>query len=211
MTKYREILRLKSLGFSERNIAVLRNELFFSFAELNAAIRDKLDAYNIRKFKKRSVAGSVYFLRKKCHYWLRCLLPPLNFANENQLLSSSTYYIAIDKMFYSVPFQYIKEKFDVRITETTIEIFFKHSRIASHCHLYGRPGQYSMVMEHMTEDHQKYLEWNGDRFRKWADSIGINISKVVDAILTFSRVVLSSWTIPTKDSSEEEKKTLFWN
>lgn len=31
--------------------------------------------------------------------------------------------------------------------------------------------------------HQKYLEWNGDRFRRCADSIGINTSKVVDAIL----------------------------
>ena len=40
----------------------------------------------------------------------------------------------------------------------------------------------------MPEDHQKYLEWNGDRFRKWADSIGISTSKVIDAILTSGRV-----------------------
>jgi hypothetical protein len=35
----------------------------------------------------------------------------------------------------------------------------------------------------MSEDHQKYLEWNGDRFRKWADRIGINTYQAVDAIL----------------------------
>ena len=40
----------------------------------------------------------------------------------------------------------------------------------------------------MPQDHQKYLEWNGDRFRKWADSIGINTRKVVDGILTSGRV-----------------------
>ena len=44
------------------------------------------------------------------------------------------------------------------------------------------------LMEHMPPDHQKYLEWNGDRFRRWADSIGINTRKVVDAILTSGRV-----------------------
>ena len=55
-----------------------------------------------------------------------------------------------------------------------IEIFIKHNRIASHRRLYGRPGQYSTVMEYMPPDHQKYLEWNGDRFRKWAALIGIN-------------------------------------
>ena len=40
----------------------------------------------------------------------------------------------------------------------------------------------------MPPDHQKYLEWNGDRFRRWADSIGINTRKAVDAILTSGRV-----------------------
>lgn len=32
------------------------------------------------------------------------------------------------------------------------------------------------------------LEWNGDRFRKWAERIGNNTYKVVDAILTSKRV-----------------------
>ena len=33
--------------------AALRNEQFFSIAELNAAIKEKLDAYNARKFQKK--------------------------------------------------------------------------------------------------------------------------------------------------------------
>lgn len=40
----------------------------------------------------------------------------------------------------------------------------------------------------MPEDHQKYLEWNGDRFRKWAEQIGINTYHAVNAILTSKRV-----------------------
>jgi len=40
----------------------------------------------------------------------------------------------------------------------------------------------------MPEDHQKYLEWNGDRFRRWAKQIGNNTYKAVDAILTSRRV-----------------------
>ena len=53
--------------------------------------------------------------------------------------------------------------------------------------------QYSTVTAHMPEDHQKYLEWNGDRFRRWADSIGISTRKVVDAILTSGRVEQQSY------------------
>ncbi len=87
-------------------------------------------------------------------------------------------------MLYSVPYEYIKKKVDVRVTEHTIEIFYNHNRIASHRRLTGRPGQYSTITEHMPQDHQRYLEWNGGRFRKWAERIGINTYSVVNAILT---------------------------
>lgn len=40
----------------------------------------------------------------------------------------------------------------------------------------------------MPPDHQKFLERNGSRFRKWADKIGPNTYKAIDAILTSSRV-----------------------
>jgi hypothetical protein len=90
----------------------------------------------------------------------------------------------MDGMLYSVPYEYIRRKVDVRVTDTTIEIFYNHNRIASHKRLYGRKGQYDTILEHMPKDHQKYLEWNGDRFRKWAERIGNNTYLVVDAILT---------------------------
>ena len=37
----------------------------------------------------------------------------------------------------------------LRVTDTTIEIFYNHNRIASHRRLKGRPGQYSTITEHM--------------------------------------------------------------
>ena len=96
-------------------------------------------------------------------------------------------------MLYSVPYEFIKRKVDVRVTDTVIEIFYNHDRIASHRRLYGRKGQYSTVTEHMPEDHQAYLEWNGDRFRKWAERIGESTFKVVDAILTSQRIEQQSY------------------
>lgn len=91
-------------------------------------------------------------------------------------------------MLYSVPYKYIKKKVDVKVTDTTIQIFYNYTRIASHCRLKGRTGQYSTITEHMPEDHQKYLEWNGDRLRKWAERIGINTYTAVNTILTFKGV-----------------------
>ena len=47
----------------------------------------------------------------------------------------------------------------MRVTDTVIEIFYNHNRIASHQRLYGRKGQYSTVTEHMPAITR--LIWNG--------------------------------------------------
>ena len=173
--------------------AAVRNEQFFSLSELNAAIREKLEAYNARKFQKKECSRLSLFLGEEMQLLAPLPATPFELAEWKQASVQFNYHIAVEKMFYSVPYQYIKNKADVRITDTTIEIFYNHKRIASHRRLYGRSGQYSTVMEHMPQDHQKYLEWNGDRFRRWADSIGINTSKVVDGILTSGRVEQQSY------------------
>lgn len=173
--------------------AALRDEQFFSLAELNQAIRSKLNAYNARDFQKKEGSRTSLFLGEEMP-----LLAPLpatlfEMCEWKEATVQFNYHIAVDKMYYSVPHQYIKDKVDVRVTDTTIEIFYHNDRIASHKRIYGRPGQYSTVTAHMPEDHQKYLEWNGDRFRKWARSIGTNTAKVIDAILTSGRVEQQSY------------------
>jgi hypothetical protein len=45
----------------------------------------------------------------------------------------------------------------------------------------------------MPEDHQKYLEWNGERFRRWGAQIGPSTAAVVHAILTSKRVEQQSY------------------
>lgn len=45
----------------------------------------------------------------------------------------------------------------------------------------------------MPEDHRKYLEWDGDRFRRWGEQIGPSTAKVIDAILTSGRIEQQSY------------------
>lgn len=97
------------------------------------------------------------------------------------------YHVSVDRMYYSVPYEYIRQKVDVKITKNTIEIYYKHHRICSHKRLYGHPGQYSTDIYHMLLNHQKAREWDGARFRKWAQSIGINTYNVIDGLLNHYR------------------------
>ena len=45
----------------------------------------------------------------------------------------------------------------------------------------------------MPDNHQKYIEWDGDRFRRWAKEIGPNISVVIDKLLTSGRIEQQSY------------------
>jgi len=174
-------------------IAALRNEQFFTVAELNAAIREKLEKFNHRPFQKKE--GSRYELFHDEELPLLTPLPATRYelAEWKQATVQFNYHISVDGMLYSIPYEYIGKKVDVRITGTIIEVFYNQNRIASHRRLYGRKNQYSTITEHMPKEHQHYLEWNGDRFRKWAEGIGENTAKVIDAILRSKRVEQQSY------------------
>jgi len=135
------------------------------------AIREKLVAFNARLFQKKEGSRISLFLAEEQPLLAPLPATPYELAAWKKATVQFNYHISVDRMLYSVPCEYIKRKVDVRITETTIEVFFNHNRLCSHARLHGRPGQYSTIVEHMPEDHQKYLKWNGDRFHKWADKI----------------------------------------
>ncbi len=98
------------------------------------------------------------------------------------------YHISVNKMHYSVPYEYIKQKVDVRITRHVIEVFYHNHRVCSHKRLTGRLGQYSTNDAHMPEDHQKYNQWDSARFIAWAEKIGPNTAVTVKSILSSHKV-----------------------
>jgi transposase len=168
-------------------LAAIRNQKFFSLAELNEVIRQRLHTFNHKPFQKKDGSRATWFAEERAS-----LLPlPRNayeLAEWRIATVAFNYHIGVDERYYSVPYEYIKRKVDVRLTRHVVEVFFEGSRICSHVRLYGRRGEYSTVEPHMPPDHQQYLQWNGDRFRKWAAKTGLNAACVVESILTRYKV-----------------------
>ncbi|MGN0545545.1 MAG: transposase, partial [Acutalibacteraceae bacterium] len=168
-------------------LAALRNRRFLSLNELNKAISERLYEFNHKSFQKRDGSRAIAFEEEKAFLMP---LPPTPFELSTWKIATvaPNYHITVDKMNYSVPYEYIKKKVDVRMTRSTVEIFFDGNRICSHRRLYGKPNQYSTNEEHMPADHQKYIQWNGERFTKWASKIGESTATVVKAILSGYKV-----------------------
>lgn len=163
-------------------LAALRNRRFLSLRELNEAIQERLYEFNRKPFQKKDGSRASLFEEERA--FLTPLPPrPYELSAWKVTAVSPNYHISVEKMNYSVPYEYIKQKVDVRITKSTVEVFFGGNRICSHPRLYGRANQYSTTESHMPENHQQYIQWNGDRFCKWAAQIGSHTNTVVTAIL----------------------------
>lgn len=164
-------------------LGALRNRRFLSLNELNTAVFERLEMLNRAPFQKREGSRASEFEEEK-PFLLPLPTRPFELAEWKIATVAPNYHISVDKQNYSVPYEYIKQKVDVRITKSTVEIFFGGNRICSHPRLYGRSNQYSTVEAHMPPNHQQYIQWNGDRFRKCASKIGYHTETVVSAMLS---------------------------
>lgn len=169
-------------------LASLRRQQFFSVRELNNAIKIKLTEFNNKPFQKKPGSRYSTFIEEEKCTLLPLPVTPYELATWKIATVQFNYHIAIEKMHYSVPYEYIKHKVDVRITRNVVEVFFNNHRICSHPRLYGREGQYSTVTDHMPINHQQYLTWNSERFISWATKIGPNTLAVVKSILSIHKV-----------------------
>jgi transposase len=163
-------------------LARLRNHTFFSLAELNTEISRLLEELNAQKFQKLPGSRKSMFADID-----RPALKPLpresyRFARWIQATVNIDYHVAVDGHYYSVPYQLVRKKVDVRITSTTVECFYKTKRVAVHKKS-DRKGQHTTVKEHMPPRHQKYLDWTPDRFLRWAGKIGPKTVMLTEKIL----------------------------
>jgi transposase len=163
-------------------LARLRNQTFFSLAELNEAIAILLEKINAQPFQK--LVGSRLSQFEKIDQPALRPLPniPYQFAEWKKAFLGCDYHIELDKCFYSAPYTFIKKELDVRFTEQTVEIFYRLKRIASHKRDYGYKKHVTLT-EHMPKSHQKYAQWTPERIISWAGKIGVAAAQLVEKII----------------------------
>ncbi len=162
--------------------AALRNRTFFSLAEANAAIAERVAWLNDRPFKKLEGSRASLFaeLDKPA---LRPLPPtPYEYATWKGAKVSIDYHVEWERHYYSVPYQFVGERADVRASARTIEVFVRGRRVASHLRS-AAVGRHTTVPAHMPESHRRHLEWSPSRIVAWGEQAGPATGALVAAIL----------------------------
>ncbi len=162
-------------------LAAVRHHRFFSLAELNTAIWALLEVLNGRIRKPLGVSRRQLFEQLD-----RPALRPLpttryEVAEWCEATVNIDYHVAVAHNYYSVPYQLVHQRLEARLTATTVELFLKGRRVASHRRRGGR-GQYATDPAHMPHAHRAHAEWTPSRLIAWAEATGPATAELVTAI-----------------------------
>lgn len=163
-------------------LARLRHQHFFSLEAVNRAIGPLLLQLNARPFKR--LPGSRQSLFEQLD---RPALKPLpttryEFAEWKRATVGIDYHVEVAGHYYSVPYRFARQRVEVRFTATTVEIFQRGERIASHVRS-PLKGRHTTVEAHLAPAHQKVAGWNAPRFLDWAAKIGPHTQAAVEQVL----------------------------
>lgn len=163
-------------------LASIRNRKFFSLQELNQAISELLDRLNTKPFQKLEGTRKSWFETYEQPALAQLPSVRYQFAEWKKARVNIDYHIEIGGHYYSVPYRHVRETVDVRFSSTTVEIFRKGLRIASHLRSQKR-GFHTTQPEHMPKAHQDYLGWTPSKLIEKGTSIGAHTALLMERIL----------------------------
>jgi transposase len=163
-------------------LARLRKRRFFSLVELNLAIREIVADLNARVMRKIGVSRIELLETIERPALKELPTEPYQYAVWKKCRVAPDYHVEVDGHYYSVPSRLIRQVVEARITDTTIEIIHKGSRVTSHVRSNVR-NRHTTIQQHMPSAHRRYAEWTPSRMMRHAASIGPATIALVEAIM----------------------------
>lgn len=168
-----------------RVYAPLRNRVFHRLDELNAAVRELVDAHNLTRLQGRTHNRRLLFEeREQAHLMaLPSTRYQIKYYSGARVQKNGHVLLTPDKHYYSVPHRYIGQRVRLIYTQQSVEVYHQHQRVAVHERLQGQY-RYSTIKEHLPSTHQWVSDWNPESFVRWAGRIGPQTRLAVAAILS---------------------------
>jgi transposase len=173
----------------------LRHRRFYSLAELNAAIAERLRRLNEeRRIRRLGVTRRALLEELDRPNLKRLPAEPYSLAEWRVRRVGVDYHVEVEAHLYSVPHRFARSEVEVRLTPQAVEIFLKGERIAAHRRSGGNHG-HTTVAEHMPSSHRRgacpraahsadrWADWTIERIRRAAASIGPATAELCELIL----------------------------
>jgi len=163
-------------------LAPLRNRTFFSLAELNAAIGENVHALNDRPGQGLPASRGELFATLETPALRPLPVQAYELALWKRARVHLDYHVQVDDHFYSVPSPLVRVEVEVRLTVSTVELFYQGERVASHARSY-RKYAYTTLPEHMPAGHLAYADRDAEQLLRRASVVGAQTLELCRQIL----------------------------
>jgi transposase len=161
----------------------LRNRVWHSLGDLNAAIADLLKRLNDDRVMRRFERTRRQLFEELDAPKLKPLPEaPYVLAWWRRARVGIDYHVEVEKHFYSVPYRHARAAVEVRVTARTVEIFVVGERIAVHMRGSGN-GRQTTINDHMPSSHRRYADWTIERIVSAAAELGPSVKLLCEMIL----------------------------
>jgi len=171
-----------------RVYAKLRNQQFFSLQSLNQAVKEKIRDHNQTRMQQKNYCREECFLSDEKH--LLAELPKddfdIKYYREYKVSKNNHVYLAHDKHYYSVPYQYIGQQAKLIYTRSVVRIYINGNQVAVHPRDY-KPGKYTTDREHLCSTHRHYLDRSPEYYKNRAERIDKQFYLLIEKIFEQNR------------------------
>jgi hypothetical protein len=159
---------------------------------LNARIAELLEELNARPMKKLGgISRRALFEQVERQALLALPADRFVLSEWKRATVNLDYHVALFDHYYSVPFALVREEVEARLTATTVEIFHRNRRVASHARSSQR-FRFTTDPSHMPEAHQKHFA-GGDAVITWGATVGPMTEAMVRRLLDANPVREQGW------------------
>lgn len=165
--------------------APLRNRVFHSLDELNAAVGEQLGKYNSRRMQGCDYSRVERFLAVEKPALLPLPREPYEMKRHAVLKVAPNSFIQLgtERHHYSVPCRLIGHQVEVVFTSSLVRIFHGGECVATHPRSMNR-NKYTWVNEHLPSKAQAYYEYSAQYFIDKAKSYGDAAEHVVRTLFS---------------------------
>ena len=165
----------------------LRNAKFFSLAELNTAIHQRVAAINAELFQKRDGSRDSVFEAEEKPF--ARALPARRYDYADWKIGARVHqdhHVEVARAYYSVHYTLIRQRVDVRLGAQTVEIFQRGALIATHPRA-TRRYQRLTIEAHRPPEHRAYRELGIDNLLARAERVGPATREILERQLSRKR------------------------
>jgi len=163
-------------------LARLRHETFFTIEALNVRIAELLEWLNSRPRKHLGGVSRRDLFERVERPALKPLPATRYVLHEWKAARANLdYHIEIDRHWYSVPHALVREIVEACFSATTVEVFYRGHRVASHARSYERYA-HTTDPQHRPPNHQAWADRDPGGLLRWATEVGASTEAMMRRI-----------------------------